>query len=192
MNLKFHSVLSMTDEQKFQGNGDGENLIPPPPPNGSGFVNAEVAKTKISIEAVAIISILVALIGSFLPWARVFFVTINGTDGDGIITAILSSVALFLIYGSKRALARGKTGQVQLGFAVLCATLTAAVYIYDFVNLTSLSDESSSEFFEITVQPQIGIILGSIGAVVGTIACSMMWNKRRNPKLVVVEYSTKS
>ena len=192
MNLRFHSVLHMTDEQKFQDNGVGETLIPPPPTGGLGVIKSEVPKTGISIETVAIISILVALIGSFLPWAKVFFVTINGTDGDGVITAILSSVALFLIYGSKRALAREKTGQVQLGFAVLCATVTAVVYIYDFVNLTSLSDEGSNEFFEITVQPQIGIILGSIGAVVGTIACSMMWNKRRNPKLVVVEYSTKS
>ena len=192
MNLRFHSVLHMTDEQKFQDNGDGETLIPPPPTGQPGVINSEVPKTGISIETVAKVSLLVALIGSFMPWAKVFFVTVNGTDGDGIITAILSSVDLFLIYGSKRALAREKTGQVQLGFAVLCATLTAAVYIYDFVNLTSLSDESSNEFFEITVQPQIGIILGSIGAVVGTIACSMMWNKRRNPKLVVVEYSTKS
>lgn len=182
----------MTDEQKFQDNGDGENLIPPPPTGRPEVINSEAPKTGISIETVAKVSLLVALIGSFLPWARVFFVTINGTDGDGIITAILSSVALFLIYGSKRALTRGKTGQVQLGFAVLCATLTAAVYIYDFVNLTSLSDEGSNEFFEITVQPQIGIIVGTFGAVIGTIACPMIWNKRRNPKIVVVEYPTKS
>jgi hypothetical protein len=183
----------MTDEQRFEANTQNDMpLIPPPPP--SGFVNtgAAVTDTGTSIERVAIISALVALVGSFLPWARVFIVTINGTDGDGIITAILSSIALFLIYGSKRALAREKTGQVQLGFAVLCAALTAAVYIYDFVNLTSLSDETSNEFFEITVQPQIGIIVGSIGAVVGTIASSMIWNKRRNPKPVVVEYPTKS
>jgi hypothetical protein len=58
--------------------------------------------------------------------------------------------------------------------------------------LTSLSDESSNDFIEISVQPQIGIIIGSIGAVVGTIACSMIWNKRRNPKTVEVEYPTKS
>ncbi|MSX16728.1 MAG: hypothetical protein F2805_10460, partial [Actinobacteria bacterium] len=90
----------MNDEQNFQEAGDRDDVvIPPPPANGTGVVNAEVAKTKISIEAVAKVSLLVALIGSFLPWARVFFVTINGTDGDGIITAILSSIALFLIYG---------------------------------------------------------------------------------------------
>jgi hypothetical protein len=184
----------MNDEQNFQEGGDSPDVFSPPPPpptNGTGVVNAEVAKTKISIEAVAKVSLLVALVGSFLPWAKVFFVTVNGTDGDGIITAILSSIALFLIYGSKRALAREKTGQVQLGFAVLGATLTAAVYIYDFVNLTSLSDETSNEFFEITVQPQIGIIVGSIGAILGTIACSMLWNKRRNSETAVVHYPTK-
>ena len=181
----------MTDEQKFEANIQNDMpLIPPPPPSGFVTTGAAVADAGTAIERVAIISSLVALVGSFLPWARVFFITINGTDGDGIITAIMSSIALFLIYSSRRALARGKTGQVQLGFAVLGTGLTAAVYIYDFVNLTSLSDESSNEFFEISVQPQIGIIVGSIGAVVGTIACSMIWNKRRNPKIAVVHYPT--
>jgi len=187
VNLKLHIVLRMTDEQKFQDNGDDETLLPPPP-SGPQVVNAEVPKTGISIETVAIISILVALIGSFLPWAKVFIVTINGTDGDGIITAIASGIALFLFYSSRRAIARKKTGQVKLGFAILCIAITAAIYIYDFANLTSFSDESSNEFFEISVQPQIGIIVGSIGAVVGTIACSIIWNKRRNPKIAVVHY----
>ena len=186
--MKVHIVLCMTDDQKFQGNGDDGIPIPPPPTGGPGVVNSEVPKTGISIETIAIISILVALIGSFLPWARVFFITINGTDGDGILTAIGSGIALFLIYSSKRAIAKQKNGQTQLGFAILCIAITAAIYIYDFVNLTSLSDESSNDFIEISVQPQIGIIVGSIGAVVGTIACSMIWNKRRNPKIAVVHY----
>ena len=181
----------MTDEQRFEANTQHDMpLIPPPPP--SGFVNtgAVVTDTGTSIERVAIISALVALVGSFLPWARVFIVTINGTDGDGIITAILSSIALFLIYSSRRALAQKKTGQVQLGFAVLSMAIAAIVYIYDFANLTSLSEEDSNEIIQITVEPQIGIIIGSIGAVVGTIACSMIWNKRRNPKIAVVHYPT--
>ena len=181
----------MTDEQRFEANTQNDMpLIPPPPP--SGFVNtgAAVTDTGSSIERVAIISALVALVGSFLPWARVFIVTINGTDGDGIITAILSSIALFLIYSSRRALAQKKTGQVQLGFAVLSMAIAAIVYIYDFANLTSLSEEDSNEIIQITVEPQIGIIIGSIGAVVGTIACSMIWNKRRNPKIAVVHYPT--
>ena len=181
----------MTDEQRFEANTQNDMpLIPPPPP--SGFVNtgAVVTDTGTSIERVAIISALVALVGSFLPWARVFIVTINGTDGDGIITAILSSIALFLIYSSRRALAQKKTGQVQLGFAVLSMAIAAIVYIYDFANLTSLSEEDSNEIIQITVEPQIGIIIGSIGAVVGTIACSMIWNKRRNPKIAVVHYPT--
>ena len=86
----------MTDEQRNEENGDADGtFIPPPPANGRGVVNAEVAKTKISIEAVAKVSLLVALIGSFLPWARVFFVTINGTDGDGIITAVCRQLLYF-------------------------------------------------------------------------------------------------
>jgi hypothetical protein len=102
----------------------------------------------------------------------------------------LSSVALFLIYSSRRAIARQKTGQKQIGIAILLLAITAVIYIYDFANLTSLSDEDSNDFIEISVQPQIGIIIGSIGAVVATISCLMVWNKRRNPNPVVVHYSS--
>ena len=94
--------------------------------------------------------------------------------------AIMSSIALFLIYGSRRALAQKKTGQVQLGCAVLSMAIAAIVYIYDFANLTSLSEEESNEIIQFTVEPQIGIIIGTIGAVVGAISCFMLWNKRRN------------
>ena len=171
----------MTDEQKFEANIQNDMpLIPPPPPSGFVTTGAAVAGAGTSIERVAIISSLVALVGSFLPWARVFFITINGTDGDGLITAIMSSIALFLIYGSRRALAQKKTGQVQLGFAVLSMAIAAIVYIYDFANLTSLSEEEANEIIQITVEPQIGIIIGTIGAVVGAISCFILWNKRRN------------
>ena len=59
--------------------------------------------------------------------------------------------------------------------------IAAIVYIYDFANLTSLSEEDSNELIQITVKPQIGIIIGTIGAVVGAISGFMHWNKRQNP-----------
>ena len=175
----------MTDGQIFgESNQSNESVIPPPPSGAPAPIGKTSTASGISSETVAIVSSLVALVGSFLPWARVFFVTINGTDGDGILTAILSSIALFLIYSSRRAIARQKTGQKQLGIAILSLAITAVIYIYDFANLTSLSDENSNDFIEISVQPQIGIIIGSIGAVVATISCLMVWKKRRNPNPV--------
>ena len=171
----------MTDEQNSQGNHQNNDPVFPPPLTSAPInIGGKVAQSGISSETVAIVSTLIALVGSFLPWARVFFITVNGTDGDGLITAIFSSIALFLIYASKRAMSRQKTGQVQLGFAIACVALTAIVYIYDFANLTSLSDEESNEIIQVTVEPQIGIIIGTIGAVVGAISCFMLWNKRRN------------
>ena len=92
----------MTDEQRFEANTQNDMpLISPPPPSGFVTSGAAVANAGTSIERVAIFSALIALVGSFLPWARVFIVTINGTDGDGIVTAILSSIALFLICSSE-------------------------------------------------------------------------------------------
>jgi len=52
--------------------------------------------------------------------------------------------------------------------------IAAIVYIYDFANLTSLSEEDSNEIIQIIVEPQIGIIIGTIGAVVGAISCFML------------------
>jgi hypothetical protein len=74
----------MTDEQKFEANIQNEiPLLPPPPPSGFVTTGAAVADAGTAIERVAIISSLVALVGSFLPWARVFFITINETGSQG-------------------------------------------------------------------------------------------------------------
>ena len=157
---------------------DNNNIesVPPAPPYKS--IPAPPHKS-ISAESVAIVSVLVALVGSFLPWARVLFLTVNGTDGDGMFTAVLSAITLFLIYSSKRAIANKATGRKQLGLATSFIAIATAIYVYDLANLTSLTSDDSDEFFEITVQPGFGIIIGTIGAIVGTITCAILFRKAK-------------
>lgn len=122
-------------------------------------------------ELVAKIALGVAVIGSFMPWARVLFFTVNGTDGDGIITALTAGLALILVFVAARRDANGQSSFSTLAWGAVAAVIAAAVYVYDFVNVSSISDESADDMFDISVQPQIGLIAGSIGAVIGAVAC---------------------
>jgi len=126
------------------------------------------APQRTSVIHVVIYACLVAaLVGSFMPWARVLFITVNGTDGDGIITAITSLVALVCFYSLNRT--NGKTGVLK-AVSFLSAIICAAIYVYDFINISSIASADDDEFFEVTVTPQLGLILGAIGAIVGTLA----------------------
>jgi len=114
-------------------------------------------------------ALLAALVGSFLPWARVWFITINGTDGDGVITAIASLAALGFFFGRNRT--PGKVTGLTIT-AFLASAIAAVVYVYDIINISSLasaSDSSEDDFFEVSVTPQFGLIMGAAGAVVSTV-----------------------
>jgi hypothetical protein len=114
-------------------------------------------------------ALLAALVGSFLPWARVWFITVNGTDGDGVITAATSLVALGFFFGRNRT--AGKVTGLTITAFVFSA-IAAIVYVYDIINISSLasaSDSSDEEFFDIAVTPQFGLIMGAAGAIVATV-----------------------
>lgn len=64
-----------------------------------------------------LISTLVVAVGSFLPWASVFGVSVSGIEGDGVLTLILAGIgfALALVWKSRRRLNHG----IQAALAVL-------------------------------------------------------------------------
>ena len=162
------------------------HLAPPTAANDPSTTYKVEKQRTMKTESVAKVALLVALIGSFLPWARVLFFTINGTDGDGIITAIASGLALILIFVASNRMASNRSASGTLIIATLSAVVAAGVYVYDFINVTSLSDDTSSDFIEISVEPQIGLIIGSVGAVVGalaTIGLASRSIKRRTPSV---------
>jgi hypothetical protein len=107
------------------------------------------------------------LLGSLLPWAQVnaglFSRSVNGTDGDGIITLGLAAgiVALLFTMVLKPGSSRG-----GLICVLVCGLIALAVTGYDAANITRLADES---FVEVEVGIGLyaclgGAIAASIGA----------------------------
>lgn len=89
--------------------------------------------TRLTIpQRISLGSMAVVVIAAFLPWVSLFGVTARGTDGDGIITLILSVagiVVLALTSGVLRAdKSPGKTSQIAL---VVLAALVALVGLID-------------------------------------------------------------
>lgn len=103
-----------------------------------------------------------AFIGSFLPWARVLFVTVNGTDGDGVITALTAAGAALCLFLATR---EEPVQRKLLIAALLLSVACAAVYLYDANQLAGEYGEDAGMFGEITVQPQMGLYLGVLGAI---------------------------
>lgn len=157
---------------------DSQSLPPPPPLAPSSFrvVPAQGAR----LEAIAKVALAVALIASFMPWARVLFITVNGTDGDGVITALTSGTALFLVFAGERRTVANRKPFGMFAWGAAAATLTAFIYAYDFANVNSLSNETPDEVFEVSVQPQLGLIVGMLGAIVSAVVTIQLAVRHRN------------
>jgi hypothetical protein len=127
-----------------------------------------------------------AFIGSFLPWARVLFVTVSGTDGDGNITALTAAGAalcLFLATRDEPAQRRFLVG------ALLLSVVCAGVYLYDANELTRAPAEDAGLFGEVTVQPQMGLYLGVLGAILA-VGCMLLRVIQEYRPAAVAELST--
>lgn len=164
-----------TDGQAFCGTC-GEPLTPPVEGLGSGpesepaegtAQREESERTKVPTSVIVAYGALgAAFLGSFLPWARVFFVTVNGTDGDGNITAISSAAAAIALAVALRS---RPANRALLFVALALSAVCAGVYLYDSNQLTSaFVDEADAGMFgEIEVTPQLGLYLGAFGAILG-------------------------
>jgi hypothetical protein len=112
-----------------------------------------------------------AFLASFLPWGRVAFITVNGTDGDGKITAITSAVAAVLLLIAHRT--RRNTTPL-LGVAAALALATGGVFIWDGARLADFASDIPTGIFDIDVSVQFGLYLGvasSVLAVVSLVLC---------------------
>jgi hypothetical protein len=155
------------NQESPQHLSDSNSLPPPPPLSPSSF--RVVPAPGAPLELIAKVALAVALIGSFMPWARVLFITVNGTDGDGVITALTSGAALILVFAGERRAVADRNPFALFAWGAVSASLTALIYTYDFANLNSLSNETSDEIFEVSVQPQFGLIVGMLGAIVSAV-----------------------
>jgi hypothetical protein len=148
-------------------NDDQDNLKmpPPPPPPVNHGQSKEATKHLPKAVVTSYIALGIALVGSFLPWARVLFFTVNGTDGDGVITAAAAGAGIGFLFGGTRS---GGREIVLYVLALVASLISAGVYVYHFRTLSNLGQEQSGQF-SVAVQPGAGLIIGTLGAVVGSI-----------------------
>ncbi len=77
-------------------------------------------------------SMIVVAVAAFLPWVSLFGISARGTDGDGVITLILSLAGLAVLAFSSRVFrperAAGKVSQISL---IVLAALVALVGLLD-------------------------------------------------------------
>jgi hypothetical protein len=108
-------------------------------------------------------------VASFMPWATVLVFTVNGTQGDGVLTLILALVAAAFFLGWHI----GKTHSKGLLVCAIIATAVAGiVFWYDMLNITRVghnASDSSDDLFHISVSPGSGLYLGCIATVVAVI-----------------------
>lgn len=144
-------------------------------------LGSAVARQQPVALIVAAICLFLMFFCSFMPWGRVAVITFNGTDGDGIITAVLSLAAA----GALLAAWRGTANRSALAW--LSAGLTfagGALYLFDAARLAKgASDltESGDNVFGISVTLGFGLFLGVAAGVVGAFYVAIVaWRMRRH------------
>jgi uncharacterized YccA/Bax inhibitor family protein len=111
-----------------------------------------------------------AFLASFLPWGRVAFITVNGTDGDGKLTAITSAVAAVLLLIAYRT--RRNTTPL-LGVATVLAAATGGIFIWDGARMANFASKVPTEILDIDVSIQFGLYLGAVSSVLAVITLLM-------------------
>jgi hypothetical protein len=83
-------------------------------------------------QRISFASMIVVAIAAFLPWVSLLGLSARGTEGDGVITLILSLVGLVVLVISSRALRADKTaGKVSQISLIALASLVALVGLID-------------------------------------------------------------
>lgn len=142
--------------------------MPQPPASQPSVLPAPAASTGLPGKTVALVSIggfALAALGSLLPWATLTTgfgsVSVNGTDGDGIMTLLMGlagSALMFLAYS-------GKSRTVFSAISIVLALIIAFVGIVDAVDVSSAV--SDGDDFGIRASVGIGLYLVIIGGLVG-------------------------
>lgn len=109
----------------------------------------------------ALIALACACIASFLPWVRVLFISVNGTDGDGMLTVVTAAAGFGFVYAGERTSWRPLL--LHTG-AIVGAALTALVYVYNLADVSHAAGESADAFFDLQISPQFGLIVGAAAA----------------------------
>lgn len=133
-----------------------EPFLPPPPPPSDTEDSPQGRPRQLLAAALSVV-----LVGSFLPWATITApfigqVNKNGVEGDGVITAVVSGLALFQFLLSTKKTALVPSGTMWIGLVL------SGICVYDLIDVYSRKDE-----FEIgIVQVGVGLWMSTAGALV--------------------------
>jgi len=130
---------------------------------------ATESKRPDALVIVAYIALGLAFVASFMPWATVLVFTVNGTQGDGVITLITALVAAAFLLGWHIGKAHSKG---LLVCAIIATALTGLIFWYDMIDIARVAHDSSTasdSLFHVSVSPGSGLYLGSIATVVALV-----------------------
>jgi hypothetical protein len=115
------------------------------------------------VQVVALLGFAGVMVGSFLPWAQAGFFSVNGTDGDGILTLVIGAVAFAVTLVSKGA------GPMLISF--FAGLLAGGIAVYDAMNIADYAAEQSDpdSLFRIQVNIGTGLYLVILSAGAGTL-----------------------
>lgn len=135
-----------------------------------------------SDEWFVVISAVLSVIGSFLPWAAADFfgltLTINGTDADGVITLICGGISMALIL-----MAAGNADArllMWLRVGLLLAGL--AIFLVAFINIIDVGTTS-------LVSPRVGLFIVLVGGIAQTLFAGVLVAKSRGEGTLLVAVS---
>jgi hypothetical protein len=134
-----------------------DDTLPPPVP-----------RPRLTLTTrLALIALACAFVASFLPWVRVLFISVNGTDGDGVITLVTSAIGFGLVIASERAQTRSL---VWHSGAIISAAVTTLVFVYNLADASHAAGDSADALFDLQVSPQFGLIAGAVAAPIALLA----------------------
>jgi hypothetical protein len=119
-------------------------------------------RTKLLV-AFTYVAIGLAFVASFMPWASVLVFTVDGTQGDGKVTLVLSLIAAAFVL----AWHVGSSKQpVWLVLALLTSLGIAGVYLYDLINVSRVAHANAdpTATFSIHVDVGSGLYLGALAS----------------------------
>ena len=116
---------------------------------------------------VGLLACVATVIGAIGPWQTTFLVDLAGTDGDGVLTLVLGSLAGLLLLTKQ-------PGSGWLALAGVLAGIGAVVAAYDLVQILNSEQEVFGQQVEL-VHPGWGLWLTIVASIALAVASAALW-----------------
>lgn len=120
---------------------------------------------------------LLVVVGSMGPWASIWIITVNGTEGDGVFTLLLGLGAGLLALVR---LARPHLRRRLMWIACVALGLSAAVGVYDWADLESTAGDPGA--LDVNVSVGWGLVVVTVGSFIGAVLAGRDAATRPDPE----------